>query len=47
MVHAYAALSSDIIMEYSFAECSRRLDTADFGAAQYELMQKISELTHT
>ena len=46
MVHAYSALTQDIITEYCFSDCRNVLEMEDFSPWYYELVQKPSELSH-
>ena len=47
MVHAYSALTQDVITEYCFSDCRNVLEMKDFSPMYYELVHKPSELTHT
>jgi len=46
MVHAYAALTQDVIMEYCFSDCKNILDMKDFSPWHYDVVQSVSELIH-
>ena len=46
MVHAYSALTQDVITEYCFSSCRNVLEMKDFSPWYYELVQKPSELSH-
>lgn len=46
MVHAYSALTQDVITEYCFSNCRNVLEMKDFSPRYYELVQKPSELSH-
>lgn len=45
IIHAYSALTQDIISEYCFADCRNVLHMDDFSPWYYNLVQKPSELT--
>ena len=47
VVHAYSALTHDIITEYCFADCKNALFEPDFDQASYNLIQEPAELSHT
>lgn len=46
LVHAYSALTQDVITEYCFSNCRNVLEMKDFSPWYYELVQKPSELSH-
>ncbi|MCJ1374965.1 hypothetical protein MMC20_006198 [Loxospora ochrophaea] len=46
LVHAYGALTQDIIHEYCFAASKNCLLMPDFAPLEYELLEKPVELTH-
>lgn len=46
MVHAYSALTQDVITEYCYSDCRNVLDMEDFSPWYFELVQKPSELSH-
>lgn len=46
MVHAYSALTQDVITEYCFSRSRNVLEMKDFSPWYYELVQKPSELSH-
>ena len=46
MVHAYSALTQDVITDYCFSDCKNVLEMKDFSPWYYELVQKPSEATH-
>ncbi len=47
MVHAYSALTQDVITEYCYSECSNVLELEDFSPEHYELQQRPGELVHS
>ena len=47
MVHAYSALTQDVITEYCFSTCRNVLEMEDFSPSYYELVQKPAEASHT
>ena len=47
MVHAYSALTQDIITEYCFSDCRNVIEMEKFSPLYYDLVQKPSELSHT
>jgi hypothetical protein len=47
MVHAYSALTHDIITEYCFADCSNWVLSPDFAVIEIEALTKSAEATHT
>ena len=46
MVHAYSALTQDVITEYCFSDCRNVLEMQDFSPWYYDLVQKPAELSH-
>ena len=44
MVHAYSALTQDVITEYCFSECRNVLEMDNFLPWYYDLVQKSCEL---
>lgn len=46
LVHAYSALTQDVITEYCFSNCRNVLDMGSFSPWYYDLVQKPSEISH-
>lgn len=46
MVHAFSALTQDVITEYCFSDCRNVLEMQDFSPWYYDIVQKPSELSH-
>ena len=46
IVHAYSALTQDMITEYRFSECRNVLEMENFSPWYYDLVQKPCELCH-
>lgn len=46
LVHAYSALTQDVITEYCFSDCRNVLEMTDFSPWYYDLVQKPAELSH-
>ena len=46
LVHAYSALTQDVITEYCFSNCRNVLEMKDFAPWFYDTVQKPAELSH-